>query len=252
MRSFETILVSLSLSLLAFAAHGVNHAHRHADLALRPRFSGIRMTWYDITTGTTACGGNYQPSDYVVAISQINYNGGSLCGKQIAITYQGKTADATIVDECQACPDEGLDLTQDLFSYLAGGTGAGVISGDWNFAGAAPAVAPKPKPTTTYTPPPAPETHYNPPTTTPTTTYTPPPPPSSTSSKATSSSAPPTSSQDSSPKTSSSSSAAVNKNAASSVAQPSATPTPDGQTDTINSLFQVMNGFGGIVLASHP
>lgn len=61
MRSFETILVSLSLSLLAFAAHGVNHAHRHANLTirdanltLRPRqeYTGIRMTWYDITTGT--------------------------------------------------------------------------------------------------------------------------------------------------------------------------------------------------------
>ena len=52
MRSFATILVPLSLPLLAFAAHGVNHARHHADLALRPReYTGIRMTWYDITTG---------------------------------------------------------------------------------------------------------------------------------------------------------------------------------------------------------
>jgi hypothetical protein len=53
MRSFETIFVSLSLSLLAFAAHGVNHARHHTNRALVPRdqFNGIRMTWYDITTG---------------------------------------------------------------------------------------------------------------------------------------------------------------------------------------------------------
>src|SRR6266481_7873619 len=52
MRSFATILLALSLPLHAFAAHVVNHAHRHADVALRPRQgSGARMTYYDITTG---------------------------------------------------------------------------------------------------------------------------------------------------------------------------------------------------------
>jgi hypothetical protein len=50
MRSFATILLSLSLPLHAFAAHAINHAHRH-DVALRPRGPNARMTWYDITTG---------------------------------------------------------------------------------------------------------------------------------------------------------------------------------------------------------
>ena len=54
MRSLATILISLSLPLHAFAAHAVNPGRRHADVALRPRqqFSGERMTYYDITTGT--------------------------------------------------------------------------------------------------------------------------------------------------------------------------------------------------------
>jgi hypothetical protein len=53
MRSFATILLSLSLPLHAFAAHGINPARRHADIALRPRdsFSGVRMTYYEITVG---------------------------------------------------------------------------------------------------------------------------------------------------------------------------------------------------------
>jgi hypothetical protein len=54
MRSFATILIALSLSLHAFANHGVNH-RRHADIALRPRQqeeSNARLTFYDITTGT--------------------------------------------------------------------------------------------------------------------------------------------------------------------------------------------------------
>jgi hypothetical protein len=52
MRSFATILLALSLSLHAFAAHDVNH-RRHAEIALRPRQgTNARMTYYDITTGT--------------------------------------------------------------------------------------------------------------------------------------------------------------------------------------------------------
>ena len=59
MRSFATILTTLSLSLFAFAAHHRgNHAHAHLGLAARARgdllhkrdFSG-RFTYYDITVG---------------------------------------------------------------------------------------------------------------------------------------------------------------------------------------------------------
>jgi hypothetical protein len=54
MRSFATILLAISLPLHAFAAHGVNHARRHADIALQPRNPGARVTFYDITVGLYA------------------------------------------------------------------------------------------------------------------------------------------------------------------------------------------------------
>jgi hypothetical protein len=59
MHSFSTILVALSLSLSVLAAYHGNDARRHAELAVRARgdvlekrqYSGVRMTWYDITVG---------------------------------------------------------------------------------------------------------------------------------------------------------------------------------------------------------
>lgn len=52
MRSFATVLLALSLPLLAFASHAVN-LRRHADIALHPRQgTNARFTFYDITTGT--------------------------------------------------------------------------------------------------------------------------------------------------------------------------------------------------------
>ncbi|KAF8478923.1 RlpA-like double-psi beta-barrel-protein domain-containing protein-containing protein [Russula ochroleuca] len=149
MRSFATILLSLSLPLHAFAAHGINPARRHADIALRPRdsFSGVRMTYYEITVGPVACeGGHYSDSDFVVALNHPQFGDGagtsSYCGQIITISYEGKSAQATIVDECMGCPYGGLDLTPGLFSYLAGGTSQGVIQADWSSGGAAPAPAP--------------------------------------------------------------------------------------------------------------
>ena len=58
MRSFATVLTTLSLPLFAFAAHHGYHARHHGDVALRARgdllpkrYSNARITWYDITVG---------------------------------------------------------------------------------------------------------------------------------------------------------------------------------------------------------
>ncbi|KAF8217375.1 hypothetical protein K438DRAFT_1455643, partial [Mycena galopus ATCC 62051] len=55
------------------------------------------------------------------------------CFKQITMTYNGKTATATITDSCPGCPTNGgLDLSPGLFSFFADQS-LGVISGDWSF-----------------------------------------------------------------------------------------------------------------------
>ena len=58
MRSFATILATISLPLYALAAHHGNHARDHGGVALRARgdllpkrYSNAPFTYYDITVG---------------------------------------------------------------------------------------------------------------------------------------------------------------------------------------------------------
>ncbi|KAL7409978.1 RlpA-like double-psi beta-barrel-protein domain-containing protein-containing protein, partial [Mrakia frigida] len=75
--------------------------------------------------GLGACGIYHPNSEYTVALNsaQLSAAGGgypnSLCGSQISITYNGKTTQATIQDECPTCPWGGLDLSMDLFTFFA-------------------------------------------------------------------------------------------------------------------------------------
>ncbi|KAJ7053681.1 hypothetical protein C8F01DRAFT_1329362 [Mycena amicta] len=75
----------------------------------------------------------------VVALSHLNWDGSSNCGKKLSISYNGKSADAIIVDECMGCPPWGLDFSQSLFGHFVGGEQnneeVGIIYGDWSFGG---------------------------------------------------------------------------------------------------------------------
>lgn len=74
-----TLFPLLLLSELVYAsspAHDVGHRRRHAVNTLTPssehnlqkRYDGARLTWYDVTTGQTACGGWYNNNDWVSAL----------------------------------------------------------------------------------------------------------------------------------------------------------------------------------------
>ncbi|KAI5116837.1 hypothetical protein M0805_009607 [Coniferiporia weirii] len=99
---------------------------------LQKRFDNEHFTYYDITTGTTACGATYSNSDFVVALNGAQYGSGGYCYDSITISAEGKTTTAQIVDECPGCPYGGLDLTEGLFEYFAD-LSVGVLSGSWNF-----------------------------------------------------------------------------------------------------------------------
>ncbi|KAJ7052135.1 hypothetical protein C8F01DRAFT_1337948 [Mycena amicta] len=75
----------------------------------------------------------------VVALSHLNWDGSSHCDKKLSISYNGKSADAIIVDECMGCPPWGLDFSQSLFGHFVGGEQnneeVGIIYGDWSFGG---------------------------------------------------------------------------------------------------------------------
>ncbi|TFY71666.1 hypothetical protein EVG20_g1353 [Dentipellis fragilis] len=101
------------------------------DVQVYSRDDNARFTFYDVGEG--ACGGHSKDSDWVVALNANEYANGAHCWKPITLYYGGKSAKATIVDECPDCPKGALDLSRGLFDYFAS-EDKGVIYGSWNFS----------------------------------------------------------------------------------------------------------------------
>ncbi|KAH7912136.1 plant expansin [Hygrophoropsis aurantiaca] len=186
--------LSISLPLIAAAEHGHHWSRRHGEIAHRARgdvdihkraFSNSRFTFYDVGLG--ACGKYNSPGDFIVALNVHQYGGGypgPQCFKSITISFGGKTAQATIMDECMGCPYGGLDFSRGLFDYFSSES-AGVIYGDWWFndgsggGGGGNGGGGDPKTTSQWTPPKTSHHTWTPPST----TWSP-PPQTSTSSQA--------------------------------------------------------------------
>ncbi|KAF5356207.1 hypothetical protein D9756_003790 [Leucocoprinus leucothites] len=181
---------------------------------------GSVLTWFH--PGTGACGGHNGDNDFIVAISHEIWNGGAHCGDTISISYQGKTAKATVVDECMGCDPGHIDLSPGLLHYLAGPGADMVSNANWIFGSLSP---PKPKPTPT-------PTHTYKPTTK--------PKPTTTSTSSNSSSSSPSSSSSSTSSTASSTS-------------PSSYATPvsygdDGQVHNIEDFETLLISLGKLVV----
>lgn len=102
-------------------------------------YSGsLTMNYY--SGGTGACGEPIQDTEMVAALAVAGFGDSSYdtatgnptnkwCNKKIRISYNGKTADATIMDRCPGCTGAGgLDATPALWEALTGGQGG--ASGD--------------------------------------------------------------------------------------------------------------------------
>ncbi|KAI0041589.1 hypothetical protein FA95DRAFT_1501246, partial [Auriscalpium vulgare] len=87
-------------------------------------------TFYNVGLG--ACGQVNTASDFVVALDSAQWSSGAHCFQRITITANGKSAQATIVDECPFCNNTGLDLSAGLFQFFAP-LYTGILHGTWNF-----------------------------------------------------------------------------------------------------------------------
>ncbi|TFY72337.1 hypothetical protein EVG20_g668 [Dentipellis fragilis] len=151
MRAFAglSVVLSLALSLATPAAadsHGFaarSHGRRHPGVSavesrsmsqLTKRFDNARFTFY--ADGLGACGKTNAPGDFIVALNSAQYAGGSHCFESITITANGKSTQASIVDECPGCPFGGLDLSEGLFKFFASES-VGVLTGSWEFGSGA-------------------------------------------------------------------------------------------------------------------
>ncbi|KAN0140174.1 RlpA-like double-psi beta-barrel-protein domain-containing protein-containing protein [Lactarius tabidus] len=208
-----------------------NALQRRHTTHLAKRFSGS-FTYYAVGLGS--CGTTNVPSDFIVALNIGQYSS-SYCGVSITITCNGKTAQATIMDECPGCGYGGLDLSEGLFQYF-GSLDAGVLSGSWDFGSSGDSQSTSTTPTPTSTPP-APTT---------TSTWTPTSTPSpTTSSTPTTTSTPPTTTSSPPPTTSSvPSSSPATPTTSSTSSVPSTSPTPNDSSDALQAMYNAVTGLG--------
>ncbi|KAG9017995.1 hypothetical protein FRB90_012720 [Tulasnella sp. 427] len=142
---FDKMLFGLSFLSVALASLSLVSAVPHEQargLVRKPhygvshhqkRFPG-RATWYDVGLG--ACGNHNSPGDYIVALNSHQLDTSRYppvqCGRKVLITWQGKSAVATVQDECPGCPFGALDMSKGLFQHFTGlGTGEFQMSWQW-------------------------------------------------------------------------------------------------------------------------
>ncbi|MGW4817078.1 RlpA-like double-psi beta-barrel domain-containing protein [Kitasatospora cineracea] len=111
------------------------------------------------STGLGACGVVVKDSDLAVALSPDMFGSGApgpRCGAVLAITYKGRTVNATVADRAAALRGADIDLSPAAFSAL-GSVDEGRIQVTWRIVKDAPKPTPgtpKPQPTPTRKPDP--------------------------------------------------------------------------------------------------
>ncbi|KAJ3796325.1 barwin-like endoglucanase [Lentinula aff. detonsa] len=92
--------------------------------------------------GLGACGIVNTDNDLIVAMNHIvfdaypGYDGvncNSICNRPITISYQGKSVEVTVTDNCVACGVDEMQLSPVAFEQLADES-EGLIEVDWSWA----------------------------------------------------------------------------------------------------------------------
>ncbi|KAH9953193.1 RlpA-like double-psi beta-barrel-protein domain-containing protein-containing protein, partial [Russula dissimulans] len=86
-------------------------------------------------TGLGSCGGINNDGQFVVAVSvDFPGAGGADCWKHVRISSGGKSVTAQIVDSCEGCGPNDLDLSPATFTQFAP-EAKGVIEIQWDVLG---------------------------------------------------------------------------------------------------------------------
>ncbi|KAF7343515.1 hypothetical protein MSAN_01971800 [Mycena sanguinolenta] len=125
-----------------------------ASPALQARQGSGLATYYDPNGGTGACGNVLQNSDFIVALGEDTWDGGSHCGQTVNVQCaylfpplllmlkrvllapdQGNTVQVTVQDLCPGCQGaNGIDLSEGAMAALDSNyINDGVISVVWSF-----------------------------------------------------------------------------------------------------------------------
>ncbi|KAG9084194.1 hypothetical protein FS749_005414, partial [Ceratobasidium sp. UAMH 11750] len=139
MRAFSNIILALAACSYWLGASAVPSAfsrrHSRPTVVAKPslvtrgknQHRDGSATFYNVEENTGACGEYHNNGELVVAIgkklwqkTQGGQGTSTMCGRIATVTWQGKSVKVKIVDECEGCDDNSLDLSPTAFEHLAG------------------------------------------------------------------------------------------------------------------------------------
>ncbi|KAI8662986.1 hypothetical protein LRP88_07187 [Fusarium phalaenopsidis] len=115
-----TSALLLALPLLASAAP-----------AVAPRAEG-QATYYH--PGLGACGGTNGDGDLIVAMSAALFDAQKPCGRSIKVKGAAGEVTVKVVDRCEGCAYNDIDLSPTAFQKAIGDLGIGRTTTTWDWA----------------------------------------------------------------------------------------------------------------------
>lgn len=131
---------------ISIATHHHNSSSPQSSSSTGSSASGTGFKG-DITfyaPGLGSCGTYSTPADAICAISHSRYDAAAtangianpnlnpLCGKQIRVTRGGKSVLVTVVDRCEGCAEDDVDLSPSAFEKIAEEK-EGRVKGSWDW-----------------------------------------------------------------------------------------------------------------------
>ncbi|PON25726.1 hypothetical protein TGAM01_v205163 [Trichoderma gamsii] len=124
MVSITTVISALCLAITTSAAP------TEQDTRAAAAFTGS-VTYYEVGLG--ACGQTNSDSELVVAVSHSLYDREHPCGRNIRVHYEGKSVDVRVVDRCESCAEDDLDLSPTAFQQVIGPLSIGRATATWEW-----------------------------------------------------------------------------------------------------------------------
>ncbi|KIK65826.1 hypothetical protein GYMLUDRAFT_949278 [Collybiopsis luxurians FD-317 M1] len=81
---------------------------------------------------TGGCGTSFNADDQVAGVPTSVFSSGDVCSKSLSVTYQGKTLQFPIVDECTSCNQLAISLAAAAFAQYEPEKNGVLLQVDWD------------------------------------------------------------------------------------------------------------------------
>ncbi|KAM4066822.1 lytic transglycosylase [Hirsutella rhossiliensis] len=128
MVAITSTLLTLAMTLASAVAVP---ASTESTAKLTTRATG-EITYFNPALG--ACGETNGDGDAVAALAASLFDAERPCNRNIRVSYEGRSMTVRVVDRCQACVGNDVDLSPSAFQQVIGDLGLGRVQASWEWA----------------------------------------------------------------------------------------------------------------------